>query len=112
MRPSTKDCYALRQTTWGQGMENDTDTKTPTAESKTPRVRRKRGKPRRPKRAVARSSAEEGSSTGKGTPWTFPKNNLEDAIRVAKAIEDKNAGNPMPAPVVAMAVGFKQANDW
>jgi hypothetical protein len=52
------------------------------------------------------------SGTGKGTPWTFPKNVLEDAIRIAQAIEEKNAGNPMPAPDLAVAVGFKQSTDW
>src|SRR5258706_14150895 len=48
----------------------------------------------------------------KGTPWTFPKNTLEDAIRIPKAIEEKNAGNPMPAPDLAIAVGFRQPSDW
>jgi hypothetical protein len=48
----------------------------------------------------------------KGTPWTFPKNTLEDAIRIPKAVEEKNAGNPMPAPDVAVAVGFRQSADW
>src|ERR1700683_1320128 len=50
--------------------------------------------------------------TAKGQPWTFPKNTLEDAIRIAKAIEEKNAGNPMPAGDVAKAVGFRQPQDW
>jgi hypothetical protein len=62
---------------------------------------KKTAKKRTPKLAVA-----------KGTPWTFPKNTLEDAIKVAKAIEDKNAGNPMHAPDLARAVGFKQSQDW
>jgi len=44
--------------------------------------------------------------------WTFPKNSLEDAIRVAKAIEDKNAGNPTPAKDLAIAVGFRLPQDW
>ena len=48
----------------------------------------------------------------KGTPWTFPKNTLEDAICVAKAIEDKNGGNPMRSEMLARAVGFNQPNDW
>ncbi len=47
-----------------------------------------------------------------GKPWTFPKNTLEEAIRVAKAIEEKNAGNPMHASDLAKAVGFRQSNDW
>lgn len=52
------------------------------------------------------------SATAKGTAWTFPKNTLEDAIRIAQAIEEKNAGNPMHAPDLAVAVGFKQSTDW
>ncbi len=52
------------------------------------------------------------SSFAKGKPWTFPKNTLEDAIGIAKAIEEKNAGNPMPAQDLAIAVGFRQSNDW
>lgn len=59
-----------------------------------------------------RVKAQTDSSSAKGKPWTFPKNTLEDAIRVAKAIEDKNAGNPMPAQDLAVAVGFRQAADW
>lgn len=51
-------------------------------------------------------------STAKGTPWTFPKNTIEDAIRIAQSIEEKNAGNAMHAPDLARAVGFKQATDW
>jgi hypothetical protein len=45
-------------------------------------------------------------------PWTFPKNNLEDAIKIPKAIEEKNAGNPMKADVLAKAVGYRQPQDW
>ena len=39
----------------------------------------------------------------KGTskiPWTFPKNTLEDALGIAKAIEAQNAGNPMKADLL------------
>jgi hypothetical protein len=46
----------------------------------------------------------------KGHPWTFSKNTLEDAIRIPKAIEEKNAGNPMEASLLARAVGFKQSS--
>jgi len=68
-------------------------------------------KPRQ--RRTAKTKREENkSTTAKGTPWTFPKNTLEDAIRIPKAIEEKNAGNPMHAPDLAKAVGFRQANDW
>src|ERR1700687_1738093 len=49
---------------------------------------------------------------GKKAPWTFPQNTLEEAIGIAKAIEDKNAGNPMKADLLARAVGFNKPNDW
>ena len=70
-------------------------------------------KPRRSKKAVKRSrrTISKGGA-GRGKAWTFPKNTLEDAIRIAKAIEEKNAGNPMPAQDLAVAVGFRQAQDW
>jgi hypothetical protein len=58
-----------------------------------------------------RAKAAPLNSTAKGTPWTFPKVSLEDAIQIPKAIEEKSAGNPTPASVVAEAVGFKP-NDW
>src|SRR5262245_61854267 len=45
-------------------------------------------------------------------PWTFPKNTLEEAIAIAKAIEDKHGGNPMDASLLAKAVGFHKSNDW
>jgi len=64
-------------------------------------------KPRKPK---VKQQTE--SASAKGKPWTFPKNTLEDAIAVAKAIEEKNAGNPMPAQDLAIAVGFRQSTDW
>jgi hypothetical protein len=44
--------------------------------------------------------------------WTFPKNTLEDAIKIPKAIEEQNAGNPMKADILSKAVGFKQPQDW
>jgi hypothetical protein len=49
---------------------------------------------------------------GKRSPWTFPKNSLEDAISIAKAIEEKYAGNPMPVRELARAVAFNLASDW
>jgi hypothetical protein len=58
------------------------------------------------------SSASSKATSAKGKPWTFPKNSLEEAIGIAKSIEEKNAGNPMPAQDVALAVGFRQSSDW
>jgi hypothetical protein len=45
-------------------------------------------------------------------PWTFPKNTLEEAIKIARAIEEKNAGNPMKPDILARAVGFNAMADW
>lgn len=70
---------------------------------------RKTSKPRKGKKSNADGSS---SATAKGKVWTFPKNTLEDALRVAKAIEEKNAGNPIPASVLATATGYKQSTDW
>ena len=61
------------------------------------------------KKAKAQIAKARGATTG---PWTFPKNTLEDAIVVAKAIEDKNAGNPMRLDMLVRALGFRQTNDW
>lgn len=49
---------------------------------------------------------------GRGPAWTFPKHTLEDALRVARSIEDKNAGKPMRSADLAKAVGFNKSNDW
>jgi hypothetical protein len=45
-------------------------------------------------------------------PWTFPKNTLEDAIKVARAIEEQHAGNPMRPEMLAKAVGYNSVADW
>ena len=44
--------------------------------------------------------------------WTFPKNTLEDAIKIARAIEEQNAGNPMKPEMLTKAVGFNSTSDW
>ncbi len=62
--------------------------------------------------AVARSKPARKTGSSKPSPWTFPKNTLEEAIGVAKAIEDKHGGNPMKADLLAKAVGFNKPNDW
>ena len=72
------------------------------------------GKPKtsaRPKGGKGNATKSRPAVTTKGKPWTFPKNTLEDAIRVPKAIEEKNAGNPMRALELARAVEFRQSND-
>lgn len=44
--------------------------------------------------------------------WTFPKNTLEATIPLVQALEEKNAGKPLPAPDLAPLVGFRLASDW
>jgi hypothetical protein len=63
-------------------------------------------------RAKPKSKTTKKSIAAKPPPWTFPKNNLEEAIRVAKAIEDKHGGNPMKAELLAKAVSFNRSDDW
>src|ERR1039457_4552781 len=53
-----------------------------------------------------------GKRHGRGYIWTFPKNSLEDAVRIARTIEDKNAGKPLKADLIAKSVGFNQPQDW
>ena len=52
------------------------------------------------------------STEAKGRTWTFPKNTLEDAILIPKAIDEKNAGNPMHSSDLAKALGFNLSSDW
>ena len=63
-------------------------------------------------KAKPKGSATRTTPLGKRTPWTFPRNTLEDAIRIPKAVEEKNAGNPMRAADLAKAVGYRQVDDW
>ena len=62
------------------------------------------------KKSVQKKAPRKGK--GPGPQWTFPKNTLEDAIAIAKAIEDKHGGNAMKADLLAKAVGFNKPNDW
>src|SRR5262249_30222851 len=63
-------------------------------------------------RTKSKRTAAAKPSGSKPAPWSFPKSPLEDAIRIAKAIEDKNGGNPMKADLLAKAVGFNRSDDW
>lgn len=45
-------------------------------------------------------------------PWTFPKNTLEEALKIPRAVEEQNAGNPMKPDMLAKAVGFNSTSDW
>lgn len=65
-------------------------------------------------RGKKRSSPKKKTSPAhaKGSPWTFPRHPLEQAIKVPLEIEEKNAGNPMHAGELAKAVGFRKSSDW
>ncbi len=63
------------------------------------------------RKATATTTAQPPASK-RGPAWTFPKNPLEEAIRIPMQIEQKNAGNPMPASQLAKAVGYHKPNDW
>src|SRR3989442_11364785 len=47
----------------------------------------------------------------KGTAWIFPKNTLEESIRLAQAIEEKHAGKPIRGEELCAILGYK-GNDW
>jgi hypothetical protein len=65
---------------------------------------------RRP-RAAKRDKSTRAKSQSPA-PWTFPKNTLEEAILIPKAIEEKHGGNPMAADQLVTAVGFHKTSDW
>ncbi len=64
------------------------------------------------KKKATRTRSKDSQAAVKGKQWTFPKNSLEEALSIAKAIEEKNAGNPMKSSILVKAVGFNQSNDW
>lgn len=63
-------------------------------------------------RTVSHKDPTKPLQPAKPSAWTFPKHTVEEAISVAKAIEEKNGGNPMRAEMLARAVGFNQPSDW
>lgn len=52
------------------------------------------------------------SSKPAALPWTFPKNTLEEAVKIARAVEEQHAGNPMKPDMLAKAVGYNSTSDW
>jgi hypothetical protein len=82
------------------------------AEAAPKTAKAKKTAKKRARKTVRAKKAATDASSAKGKPWTFPKNTLEDAIRIPKEIEEKNAGNPMPTPDLAIAVGFRLPGDW
>ena len=61
---------------------------------------------------IARQSAKATKRTGWATPpLNFPKNPLEEAIRLAQAIEEKYAGKPVLSNQIAKPLGCSGAED-
>lgn len=82
-----------------------------------------KGRRRRSKGAIAQKAKSTQVASGQkpptvkskktpASPWTFPKNTLEDAIKIARAIEEQNAGNPMKPDMLSKAVGYNSLADW
>ncbi|MCH7883496.1 hypothetical protein IIA95_03735 [Patescibacteria group bacterium] len=63
------------------------------------------------KKAIKKKSRTANRALAKQV-WTFLKNTLEEAIKIPKAIEEQNAGNPMKADMLVKAIGFLKPNDW
>ena len=93
----------------GKGDAMDDETEGTAPRNKKIKVHNNELKPRASKK---RPHALKGTSSGKKLPWTFPKNTLEEAIKIPKVIEEKNAGKPIPARDLVGLVGFRQTNDW
>jgi len=74
-----------------------------TDESQKPKSKRSRRK---------KNPAKERKQFAALTPYRFPKNTLEEALKVPKAIDEKFAGNPTKAADLVKAVGFNKENDW
>ena len=81
-------------------------------ESETPTAGNGSTRPAKSKATKAKSKKQDSSKGGKRGPWNFPKNTLEEAIKIAQAIEEKNAGKPLEASVLVKYVGFNKSNDW
>jgi hypothetical protein len=74
-------------------------------------VPKKKGK----KKKINKPTLKRKKVTDRTTPiaqWKFPRNSLEEAIEVAKALDEKFAGNPTKAEDLVSAVGFNKVNDW
>lgn len=53
-----------------------------------------------------RSNKHEGRINSPLAPWKFPEINLEEALKVAKAIDEKFAGNPTKADALVICGGI------
>lgn len=77
-------------------------------------IKKVRPKKLQNKATVEKQGSQKPKSVSKPAPppWTFPKNTLEEAVKIARAVEEQNAGNPMKPDMLAKAVGFNSTSDW
>ena len=86
------------------------------AQPETPTSAKPQAKKKAPEKKAGRKRATKKKAAQKKTattsPWRFPKNGLEDALSVPKALEEKFAGNATKAEELVKAVGFNKVGDW
>ncbi len=85
--------------------EDDMSDEPKAVESETPNA--KKPAARKPVRKAAKKAMVPSVA-----PWKFPKNSLEETLIVAKALDEKFAGNPTKADDLVKAVGFNKPADW
>jgi hypothetical protein len=61
---------------------------------------------------MAKGTRKDQAKSGRGKEWNFPRNSLEESIRVAQVIDEKFAGNPTPPDAVTKPLGFNSKEDW
>ena len=83
----------------------------PADKSRKPRLRKSASSPKKFSPSEKTSAAEKPGKKAP-PPWTFPKNTLEDSIKIARAIEEQNAGNSMKPDMLSKAVGYNSTSDW
>lgn len=83
----------------------------PADKRQKPKSRRNASSPKKLSSSDKTSAAEKPEKKAP-PPWTFPKNTLEDSIKIARAIEEQNAGNPMKPDMLSKAVGYNSTSDW
>lgn len=71
-----------------------------------------KGKTSGPSKSAPSKQSPAKTKKAAAPPWTFPKNTLEDALKIPRAIEEQNAGNPMKPDILSKAVGFNSTSDW
>jgi hypothetical protein len=104
----TKKIESDEETAAGSDVDTGAASKTvPLKATKAPTKTKRSATIKNPGSAKATKTAKPAA-----LPWTFPKNTLEDAIKIARAIEEQNGGNPMKPDMLAKAVGYNSMADW